>query len=93
MIARGCLILSTLTGCVVHMPIPSRYAGEPKHGYRIVWLDDVREVCITSPTACAAPSARPCIIYLQKGRDAEATRRSIEHEKAHCNGWPGSHPS
>lgn len=41
--------------------------------------------------ACALPTKRRCVILFPRG--TSRTGRLYRHERAHCNGWPGNHPT
>jgi hypothetical protein len=43
-------------------------------------------------SAYATPGTRPCIIVIADDVPASARRLLIEHEAAHCAGWPQAHP-
>lgn len=105
---RVCLALLTIlamTGVSVaqnqtcfRLP-PSKYRHEPTQPYTIRYVkpEEIRRYChrgltAFAPTfaACASQDTRE--IFIPDNLSGAFLRCTIQHEKAHLNGWPYNHP-
>ncbi len=84
------------------MSPPAKWAFEPIGPVEVHYLPqpEVTEICTKGAgefedIGCAwpaTPESDVCVIYIAKELHFGLKARVLEHEKAHCNGWPGDHP-
>ncbi len=91
-----CLATVALLNAAFDMP-PTRYSQGFKGHPRVFYVDamSLRRVCHdTDAAACAMTGGRSgCVIFI--GESARYNWKGpllLQHERAHCAGWPGNHP-
>jgi hypothetical protein len=89
------LALSILVpGAALASPPPARYDYKPKMPVKVIRVDAVPVLCKNAmqKIACTWPAKRSCVIVIAKQLPRGWYSGVLRHERAHCNGWPGSHP-
>jgi len=98
---RRALIVALLLAGAWGPPPPAEY-DRPWTGPGVLHVvpsrpDIVRALCAGAPgaplaLACAIRSGADCWILIARDLDPRRHGALLRHERAHCNGWPASHP-
>ena len=62
---------------------------------RVLPLGAARQACAqrgVHADACSWMSHQTCYLVIPRNGPVKDLRAYVRHERAHCNGWPESHP-